>query len=134
MRTPPAPPFSLRPHRFAFPALAVGAARAPLGGAREVALACYMAAHLADHWPAATRLAPSAKRERDAATRAWFASLALPASLRAAARRLTEALTGGAAADVALALTGIHAAARRHLDAASQRELEDAARALAVQD
>lgn len=134
MRTPPLPPYTLRPNRFALPALAVRAARAPLGGAREATLACFMAAHLAGHRPAAALLPAPARREREAAVRAWFASLALPAALRAALRRFSDALARGSAADAAAALGGVQAAARRFLDPACQRELDDVARALAASD
>jgi len=46
---PPLPPYSLVPHRFPLRALATRAAGAPLGSAREVTLACLMAANLAAH-------------------------------------------------------------------------------------
>ncbi|MGH7721060.1 MAG: hypothetical protein ACREON_19710, partial [Gemmatimonadaceae bacterium] len=46
MPSPTAPPYSLPPHRFGFPALAARAGRAALGGERESALACLMAARV----------------------------------------------------------------------------------------
>src|SRR5690349_12491010 len=45
---PTAPPYALSSPAFRFRALAVLAGRAPLGGQREVALATYLAARLAD--------------------------------------------------------------------------------------
>lgn len=124
-----APPYSLPPHRFPFPALAAQAARAPLGGAREAALACLMAARLGE---GACRdpLATSARAARAARARAWFASLALPAALRAPAARVADGIASERASDLAGALAALLAAARRHLDAHATAELERVVEAL----
>lgn len=129
MPTPAAPPYSLRPHRFRFRALATQAARAPLGGAREVVLACLMAARLAD----AVRDTPvpdAARAGRAVEARAWFAAVALPAALRAPLARLTDALARGGDAEVATALQAVLGAARRHLEPGGVMEVEQVVSAL----
>ena len=103
------------------------AGRAPLGGAREVALGCLMAARLVagtlppDPLPLAVRAA------RAKAARTWLASLALPAPVRAPLARVADASGRDAPAELAAALGAVIAAARRQLDAASITELESLA-------
>jgi hypothetical protein len=60
--------------------------------------------------------------ERVAAARAWLASIALPAMIRAALTRLAEA-TSGELADVDAALKGAITAVDQYLDAPSRAEL-----------
>lgn len=127
---PPLPPYSLPPRRFPFRALTAQAARAPLGGAREVALACLMAARLAGSAAAASTLAPAARAERLSAARHWFAALALPAPVRAAVARFTDAAAADDPRRLAEPLAALLGAARRHLDRAGAAELEQLVAAL----
>jgi len=122
--TPSAPPYSLSSLHFPFRALAEQAANARIGGAREVALACLMAGRLAASAPASAALAQSARAARVAAARAWFASLTLPAALRAPLDRLCGAAVEGDSERASAALASVLAASRRHLDSASVTELE----------
>lgn len=114
-------PYTVPATRFPFPALAALAARAPLG-AREVALGCLMAARLAF----ARRLSLDVETHaaRAAAARTWFASVALPAALRAPIARFLDAVTRADDAELGGALGAVTAQARRHLDRASIAELE----------
>lgn len=128
--TPSAPPYSLPPLQFPFRALADQAARARIGGAREVALACLMAGRLAASAQASAALAPTARAARATAARAWFASLALPAGLRAPLDRLCGAAVEGDTVRAGAALASVITVARRHLDSASVAELERLGQAL----
>ena len=115
------------PSHFPFPALAAQAGRAPLGGTREVALACLMAARLAMNARcAALELSRRAHADRTNSARSWFASLAIPPAVRAACMRLTDATVGADALEIGAALGGVVGAARRHLDAAGAEELDRA--------
>jgi hypothetical protein len=89
-----------------------------------------MAGRLAASAPASAALAPTAHAARATAARAWFASLALPAGLRAPLDRLCGAAVEGNSARAGAALTSVIAVARRHLDSASTAELERLAQAL----
>jgi hypothetical protein len=122
--TPSAPPYSLSSLHFSFRALAEQAANARIGGAREVALACLMAGRLVASAPASAVLAQSARAARVTAARAWFASLTLPAALRAPLDRLCDTAIEGDIERAGAALASVIAAARRHLDSASVTELE----------
>lgn len=129
MHVPP-PPFALAQPVFLFPALAELAGRAPLGGAREVALACFVAARLAAGFLPPHPLDPPVRASRAAGARPWLATLALPATLRVPFARLVDA-TGQADPAAALAaLERVQGGAGEHLDQASHAELEQLARAL----
>ena len=115
------------PNHFPFPALAAQAGRAPLGGTREVALACLMAARLAINARcAAKELTRRAHADRTSSARNWFASLAIPPAVRSACTRLTDATVCADPTEIATALAGVLSAARRHLDAAGAEELDRA--------
>lgn len=88
----PLPPYALATPVFRFRALASLAGRAPLGGPRELAIACFIGARLA------AALTPGSTLPHDDATRAaratgaraWLASAALPAPTRASVARLFD--------------------------------------------
>lgn len=122
------------PNHFPFPALAAQAGRAPLGGAREVALACLMAARLAmDARCAAQELTRRAHTERTHSARNWFASLTIPAAVRAACVRVTEATVRADTLELGAALAAVLTAARRHLESAGAEELDRAIASLRAQ-
>lgn len=129
MHVPP-PPFALAQPSFLFPALAELAGRAPLGGGREVALACFVAARLAAGLLPPFPLEPSLRATRAAAARPWLATLAIPAALRVPFARLVDATGQPEAGGVVTALERVQAGAGDHLDAPSRAELEQLARAL----
>jgi len=121
---PNTPPYTVPAARFPFLALAEQAGRAPIGGAREVALACLMAARLAAAGADAAALPAAARRERVASARAWLATIALPPALREALARLAELSARPDAAATAAALGAVLAGARRQLSAGAVAELE----------
>src|SRR5688500_148699 len=65
----PAPPYALTTPSFEFPALASLAGRAPMGGEREVALACLVVARLA---AGASALTSEVRGARAAAAKVWL--------------------------------------------------------------
>lgn len=125
MTAPNTPPYVVSPTRFPFRALAEQAGRAPLGGAREVALACLLAARMAAAAPDAAALPAAARRERVASARAWLATVALPTALRTPLARLAELSVRADAAAIAAALASVLAAARRQLPAGCVAEMEE---------
>ena len=120
---PSVPKYAIPPITFPFRALASYAGRAPLGRGREVALACLMAARLSAPGLGAPLPAP-VRTARAAGASRWFASLALPASLRAPLVRVANASARESIEELAEALGDVIAAARRHLDAPSIAELD----------
>ena len=127
---PAAPPYALTTPTFRFRALASLAGRAPLGGAREVALATYLVARLADDCRSVKALAPEMRAARSSAARSWLANTALPAPVRAPLVRLAEA-TEGEVPELASALAGVITATAPYLDAPARQELDRLARAIA---
>lgn len=127
---PAAPPYALSSPTFRFRALASLAGRAPLGGAREVALATYLVARLTDDCLPEKMLPLTARVERSTAAKGWLASIALSAPVRSALTRLAEA-TAGDLSDVAPVLANAIAATTAFLDVAARTELDRLARAFA---
>lgn len=126
-----APPYALTTPTFRFRALASLAGRAPLGGAREVVIATYLVARLADDCRASRELPPATRMTRANAARTWLASVALPAAVRSTLTRLIEA-TEGEIAGVATALAAVIVATAQYLDDGARMELERLGRALAI--
>lgn len=99
------PPYALALPTFRFRALAALAGRAPLGGPREAALACLLAARLAAPLVAGAPVTfdDAARAARAAGARTWLASMAVPAAARVPAARLFDATGRPSAAEVAIA-------------------------------
>lgn len=125
-----APPFALAAPGFPFRALAARAGVAPLGGEREVALACWMAARLAAGLLSQPPLPTATREGRAAAARVWFASLALPAATRIPFARVMQATEADDSAGVAAALERLLDVADTYLDSASELEVRRLAAAL----
>lgn len=88
------PPYALLPLGFPFPALAALAARAPLGGAREVAVATLQIARVVRDAGSAA-LDDALRTQRAAATRSWLAAFALPPEVRAPLGAIVDASAEG---------------------------------------
>lgn len=123
-----APPYALATPRFRFRALAALAGRSPLGGEREIALATLLAARLAIGALPPLRLPQGIRATRANGARAWFAALALPASVRAALARLVEATADMDCSTVEPALRLVLEATSPLLDAGAVAELREVAR------
>jgi hypothetical protein len=125
------PPYALSAPAFPFPHLAGLAGRAPIGGAREVALACFVAARLAsDFASSASELAESGRAARSVGAKGWLGTLALPPAVRGPLLRCLEATAEGPAATVGRELAGLVTAGAAYLDPASLAELESLGAAL----
>jgi hypothetical protein len=117
-------PYALATPSFPFRHLAALAGRAPIGGAREVALGCFMAARLAaERGPSGLALTDEARATRAASAKSWLGTLTLPASVRAPIAKCIESSTKGSLAAVARDLVALSAACSGYLDAASRSEL-----------
>jgi hypothetical protein len=112
------------PRPFRWRALATLAGRQPIGGDREIALGCLMAARLAAGGIGESPMPAAVRGERSVAARAWLASLTVPPPIRAALLRVAEASGREDAAELASAVRALAAVATAHLDASSRMELE----------
>lgn len=128
---PPRHPYALDVPTFSFASLAALAARAPLGGLREVAIATFAAARLADD-VRPDGLSVEERKERASAARRWLSTLSLSDPVRRAvtdligATELDGRATAGAVRRVMEVTGGV-------LDPASQSDLERLARELESQ-
>ena len=127
----PNPPYAVPATSFRFAALATLAGRAPLGGRREVALAVYLAARLADDTLPEHGVSAEARAERAAQAKSWLSSMALAAPIRSALARLIDATATGRVA-AAAALPAVIAATGSQLDEGARSELNRLAATLAV--
>ena len=134
------PPYVLPPLDFPFRHLAALAGRAPIGGAREVALACFLAARLASGrldgsspagaGPSGTASSGSGSPaivDRGNGARGWVSSLALPAPVRGPLGRCLDAVGVGSRPTLAAELSALAAASAPFLDTAARAELEQLA-------
>lgn len=119
----PAPPYALVTPRPRFPALAVRAARAPLGGGREAVLAVLVLARLAAAQVTRPPLPAPLRVARAVAARAWLGALTIPAQLRPALLRAIEA-TGGEAPALREALESVIQVTSSNLDRATVAEVQ----------
>ncbi len=135
VRTLPAvhstPPYGVAPLRFPTPALATLVGRAGLGGAREVALAMFVAARLARSVLPPTALDVRVRHTRATAARTWAAALMLPPDVRVPVARLLDATGAADPGDVANAVRASLLAVTRYLNESSVVELEALHAALA---
>ena len=126
----PSLPYALAAPSFRFRHLANLAGRAPIGGAREVALACFVAARLALESTLERDDDREARMARCAGAKAWLGTLALPAGVRTPVIRCADLSIDGESAPVAKEVAALAAAAATYLDAQSRAELDALAAAL----
>jgi hypothetical protein len=126
------PPYALITPVFRFRHLAALAGRAPIGGAREVALACFVAARLvSDCCDPSLQLDEESRASRCAGAKAWLGTIAIPAPVRAPVAKCAEASAVSNAKSMAALVTGLAKAAESFLDAAARGELDALASRLA---
>ena len=118
----PQPPYSLSVATFPFSALASLAGRSPLGGAREVALGCFVACRLASALLSRTLPTP-VRTARAAAARTWLSSLNLPAPTRASLVKVVDASASDNCPAAAAALRKVTEVTAEIVDAAARSEL-----------
>jgi hypothetical protein len=120
---PPFLPYAVVTPSFPFRHLAALAGRAPIGGAREVALGCFMAARLAaDRGPTAPELAEEARQARAAAAKSWLGTLTLPSAVRTPLLKCIESSAKGSTAGLAREVAAMRSACQSYLDAGSRAE------------
>lgn len=124
------PPYALAPPVFRFRQLAILAGRAPIGGAREVALACFVAARLADERLAEGEEDYAQRAIRSVAAKAWLATLSLPQAVRAAAGRCVDYSADADRVAVCREVRSLVTAASTYLDKQSRTELDQLAGSL----
>jgi hypothetical protein len=121
---PTLPPYALAAPSFRFRHLANLAGRVPIGGAREIALACFVAARLASDCVHDAGDDRTAQAARAAGAKAWLGTLALPAAIRNPVTRCAEMSVDGRAAAVGKELSALAQAAASYLDPQSRAELD----------
>jgi hypothetical protein len=119
------PPYALSAPAFKFRHLAILAGRAPIGGAREVALACFVAARLAsDCCDPALDLDEASRVARCAGAKSWLGTIAIPSPVRSPVAKLAEATAAADPATMAPLVSSLARAAETFLDTASRSELD----------
>ena len=119
------PPYALPAPVFHFRHLATLAGRAPIGGVREVALACFVAARLAnDCCDPLLALDEESRAARCAGAKGWLGSIAIPAPVRTPVAKLAEASANGHPEGMAPLVDALARAADSFLDPAAKAELE----------
>ena len=130
MKTP-RHPFALDTPTFAFASLAALAARAPLGGAREVAIVAFATARMAEDVRDGEHTLEE-RQVRAAAARRWMTTLSIAEPVRRAFTDLIAATERDGAATGA-ALRRVMDVTGGQLDAPSRSDLERLARELEAQ-
>jgi hypothetical protein len=127
------PPYALSAPVFRFRNLAALAGRAPIGGAREVALACFVAARLvADCCDPALELDEEARAARCVGAKGWLGTIAIPSPVRTPVAKLADASSLANPAVMAPLVGSLAKAAESFLDPASRSELDGLAAKLAA--
>ena len=119
------PPYALSAPVFRFRHLAALAGRAPIGGAREVALACFVAARLvSDCCDPALDLDEVSRAARCTGAKGWLGTIAIPSPVRTPVAKLADASATANPAAMAPLVSSLARAAESFLDAASRSELD----------
>lgn len=126
----PRAPYALEPAAFPFPALAAMAGRAPLGGPRELALACFLVARIVGAAARDDALSSEQQQARVRAARSWLGSAALPTPMRSALTKLLESTGSGSREAVKSALESVMAVTANQLDSGARLELGRLAQAI----
>lgn len=128
----PRPPYGLEPTTFPFPALATMAGRAPLGGPREIALACFLVARIVGDASSRRQLLSREQRQvRAQGVKHWLGSATLPTPVRNALSRLAESTATDDAGAMKGPLDSVMAVTANQLDPGPRLELGRLAQAIA---
>jgi hypothetical protein len=124
-------PYALAPTDFPLPALAAMAGHAPLGGPRELALACFVVCRLVVELRSESALTPEQWRTRIHGGRHWLGSTAIAGAVKSSLTRLLDALAGGDRRAVSESLAGVIAVTAIRLEPAARLELGRLAQGIA---
>lgn len=117
---------------FPFPALAMMAGRASLGGPREIALACFLVARMVvDTALAGDILSADQKESRAQAAKHWLGGAAIPVQVRSALSKLAESTAGDDRNAIKAALDSVMTVTANHLDSGARLEFGRLAQAIA---
>ena len=117
------PPFALAAPGFPLRSLAALAARAPLGGPREVLLAAMQAARMVEGAVGPHPLPDALRRARAQAARSWLSALALPPASKQVVGRAIEVCAGDDRVVIAQAWEAVVGLVTPATDLASRAEL-----------
>lgn len=132
MSSAPRAPYALEPTIFPFPALATMAGRAPLGGPRELALACFIVGRMVvDATSGSGVLSPEQTHVRVQGAKHWLGAAAIQTSVRNALNRLAEATTTADSGAITAALETVMTVTANQLDPAARLELGRLAQSIA---
>ena len=126
----PRAPYSLEPNSFPLPALAAQAGRAPLGGQRETALACFVVGRLVASACTAGASGSEAGKERVQGVRQWLGAATIPAPLKQGLVRAAECASAGDGAGAKAALDSVMTVTANQLDPAARLEFARLAQAI----
>ena len=121
--THPRAPYSLEPTTFPFPALATMAGRAPLGGPREIAMACFVVARMVHGVQTTPGLTVEQRQSRAQGAKHWLASTAIATPFRSALSRLADATVDGDSIALKAALDSVMTITANQLDSGARLEL-----------
>jgi len=127
----PRAPYALEPPAFPFPAFAAMAGRAPLGGQRELVLACFVVLRIVRDALSANGLSDEQQAVRVQGVRHWLGSAALPAQVRTSLQRLADATLAGDRQAMVAALESVTTVTASQLDSGARLELGRLAQAVA---
>lgn len=125
----PRAPYSLEPNAFPFPGLAALAGRAPLGGQRETALACFVVGRLIVG-SASGATDSEGGRERLLGVKHWLGSAALGQPLKLALTKAAECASEGDSTGLKSALESVMTITANQLDPPARLELARLAQAI----
>jgi hypothetical protein len=131
MPSAPRAPYALEPTGFPLPALAAMAGRAPLGGPREIVLACFLVSRLVIDTAKGSVLTPEQRESRAQSAKHWLVSAAIPGQVKSALTRLAESTSSGDRSAAKTALDSVMTVTANHLDSAARLELGRLAQAIA---
>jgi hypothetical protein len=117
------PPFAPTRALFPFPGLVALAARAALGGPREILTGTLMAARLATGLRTPHALPAATRRARAEGAKAWLVALTMPAKVRSALQRAFLASAGENRESLAEALAQVTDVTAPHLDRHARSDL-----------
>ena len=128
----PRAPYALEPNAFPCPALATMVGRAPLGGPRELALACFVVARLVvDAISNSQPLSSDQRQTRVLGAKHWLGSTAIPTPVRAALAKLAEATPYEDRDAIKAAFDSVMTVTANQLDSGARLELGRLAQTIA---
>ena len=107
------------------------AGTAPLGGPREIALACFLAARIAVDAAQGSILTDEQRLERAQSAKQWLGTASVPAPVKSALVRLAEAAGQGDRNALKSALDSVMTVTANQLDSGPRLELGRLAQAIA---